>query len=168
LWIDPIHMFKEDTMISPVLRTCAALSLLAVLTGCYVLPVSPDGTPWPYPYGQAPIPVTPLPPAAGQPGMQMLPARLYPQNEKASQVGMLSGTIASFTSGKGRFTLNYRGEALTGEATRLDGDARRGVAAAYGPSGTYLSCEYQMRSPRTGAGTCTVSDGARYQVHVGE
>jgi hypothetical protein len=57
---------------------------------------------------------------------------------------------------------------LAGEATRLDGDGRQGVAAAYGPSGTFLSCEYQMRGPRTGAGTCTVSDGARYQVHVGE
>ncbi len=154
-------------MISPLLRTFA-LSLSTVLTGCYVLPIGPDGAPWPYPYGQAAIPAAPLPAVAAQPGMQILPARLYPQNEKASQVGMLSGSIASFAAGKGRFTLNYRGEALTGEATRLDGDGRSGVAAAYGPSGTFLSCEYQMRSARTGAGTCTVSDGARYQVHVGE
>lgn len=153
-------------MITPLLRNCT-LSLLTLLTGCYVVPIGPDGAPWPYPYGPVAVPPAPVPAAAAQPAMQILPARLYPQNEKASQVGMLSGSIASFTNGKGRFTLNYRGEALTGEATRLE-DGHSGVAAAYGPSGTFLSCEYQMRGPRTGAGTCTVSDGARYQVHVGQ
>ena len=49
----------------------------------------------------------------------------------------------------------------------MDGDARRGVASAYGPSGAYMSCEYQMNSPRQGAGVCTMSNGAKYQVHIG-
>jgi hypothetical protein len=30
-----------------------------------------------------------------------------------------------------------------------------------------MSCEYQMSSLVRGAGTCHFSDGARYQVHVG-
>jgi hypothetical protein len=69
-------------------------------------------------------------------------------------------------TGKGRFNLTYEGETLSGEATRVDGDARRGVASAYGPTGTFMSCDYQMNSPRQGAGTCTLSNGAKYQVHI--
>ena len=56
---------------------------------------------------------------------------------------------------------------MSGEATVVEGDTRRGVASAYGPSGTFMSCEYQMNTPRQGAGTCTMSNGAKYQVHVG-
>ena len=97
----------------------------------------------------------------------MLQARLYPANERASLGGVLSGTVMNTSFGKGRFQLNYRGETLTGEATRVDGDARRGVASAYGPSGIFMSCEYQMQSARQGVGTCTLSDGAKYQVHIG-
>jgi len=70
-------------------------------------------------------------------------------------------------TGKGRFQLNYQGETLNGEATRVDGDQRRGVASAYGPTGMFMSCEYQMNSQRQGAGTCTLSNGAKYQVHIG-
>lgn len=146
-------------------RGCAALSLLVLPTGCYVVPVAPEQMAWFY--GQVPPPAGPaaMPQA---PAVQILPARLYPENEKAAQVGMLSGSIASPATGKGRFTLNYKGEPLTGEATRVEGDPRGGVAAAYGPSGTWLNCEYQMRSARSGVGSCSVSDGARFQVHVGE
>ena len=63
--------------------------------------------------------------------------------------------------------LAYRGEVLTGEATRVSGDERKGVASAYGSGGSYMSCEYQMQTPYQGAGTCTFSNGARYQVHIG-
>lgn len=31
-----------------------------------------------------------------------------------------------------------------------------------------LRGEYQVRDPRTGVGSCALSDGARYQVHVGD
>jgi hypothetical protein len=145
-----------------------ALAMLAAatLSGCYVVPVSPEGYPYPYPgYPGAmpPAPVaTPAPPA-----VQVLQARLYPANDRATQSGVLSGQITSSSAGKGRFQLNYRGETLTGEATRVDGDTRRGVASAYGSSGAFMSCEYQMQSARQGAGNCTISDGARYQVHIG-
>jgi hypothetical protein len=70
-------------------------------------------------------------------------------------------------NGKGRLQVTYRGELLTGEATRVANDERKGVASAWGPNGSFMSCEYQMSSPVRGAGTCSFSDGARYQVHVG-
>ncbi len=156
-------------MKAPLKSIFPAVLVAVALSGCYVVPVSPEGYPYPsYPYpgypGAAPLPpvATPAPPAA-----QVLSVRLYPANEKAAQSGVLNGTVTSTSFGKGRFQLNYRGETLNGEATRVDGDSRRGVASAYGSSGAFMSCEYQMQSARQGAGTCTLSDGAKYQVHIG-
>ena len=96
-----------------------------------------------------------------------LRAKLYPANDLATQTGVVSGTVTNMMSGKGRFLLDYRGELLSGEATRVAGDQRKGVASAYSPGGSYMSCEYQMSTPYQGAGTCTFSNGARYQVHIG-
>jgi hypothetical protein len=145
-------------------RIAALLAASAVtLSGCYVMPYGPDGQPFPiYPIG---VPPNAVP--AGGPSPVALNVRLYPANESATQTGMLNGTVVNMMTGKGRFQLNYKGEVLTGEATRVDGDARRGVASAFGNSGTYMSCEYQMSSPRQGAGTCTMSNGAKYQAHIG-
>ena len=142
------------------------------LSGCYVLPVTPEGYPYPY---HPTYPVTPPPPSAPGPVMGagssgqpvVLQARLYPANELATQTGVIHGTVTNMMTGKGRFQLNYRGETLSGEATRVEGDSRRGVASAYGSGGGYMSCEYQMNSPRQGAGTCQFSNGAKYQVHIG-
>ena len=97
----------------------------------------------------------------------VLQARLYPANESAAQTGVVSGTVTNMMNGKGRFQLAYQGENLVGEATRVDGDARRGVASAYGAGGAFMSCDYQMTNPRQGAGTCTFSNGAQYKVHIG-
>lgn len=80
---------------------------------------------------------------------------------------VVSGTVTSMMTGKGRFQLNYAGELLAGEATRVSGDDRKGIASAYGPSGSFMSCEYQMHTPLQGAGTCMFSNGARYKVHIG-
>jgi len=141
------------------------------LAGCYVVPVvDPQGNVQYYHY--------PLPPAGapagahpglapGQPMPQPLQARLYPANEAAARVGVLSGSVTNLMTGKGQFQLNYNGETLTGEATRVSNDQRRGVASAFGSRGTSMSCEYQMNHPRQGAGTCTFSDGAKFQVHIG-
>jgi hypothetical protein len=79
----------------------------------------------------------------------------------------VSGTVTNMMSGKGRFVLDYKGELLSGEATRVSGDERKGVASAYSQTGSYMSCEYQMSSPYQGAGTCAFSNGARYRVHIG-
>ena len=149
-----------------------ALAASAVsLTGCYVLPVAPEGYPYSYPYpAHPPAPAHSAAPISNAPASQgpvALQARLYPANELAKQTGVIHGTVMYMMTGKGRFQLNYQGETLSGEATRVEGDSRRGVASAYGSGGSYMSCEYQMRTPQQGAGTCQFSNGAKYQVHIG-
>jgi hypothetical protein len=142
-----------------------ALALPALaLTGCYVVPVAPDGTP------VVAVPAPSAAPRQGAPGADfpsVMQARLYPANEAASRIGPLSGTVTNMMNGKGRLQLVYRNEVLTGEATRVADDERRGVASASGSSGAYMSCEYRMRTPVQGTGICSFSDGARFQVHIG-
>lgn len=152
-------------------KLAAAAAIQGLLSGCYVVPVGPDGnyaiyiptTPPPQPGGTAQTATHPA-----QPGLpKVLTARLYPDNDLATQTGMVSGTVTNMMTGKGRFQIQYAGEVLTGEATRVSGDDRKGVASAWGPSGSFMSCEYQMSSPLQGAGTCSFSNGARYKVHIG-
>jgi hypothetical protein len=156
-------------------RLAVALSAsVFALSGCYVIPVGADGHPaWPpgavWGPGVTPAGGHPAPPAAAPTpaAPAALQARLYPANDIATQTGMVSGTVTNMMSGKGRFLLDYKGELLTGEATRVSGDERKGVASAYSQGGSYMSCEYQMSSPYQGAGTCSFSNGARYRVHIG-
>ena len=156
--------------VSKRLAVAAALPALA-LTGCYVVPLAPDGTPvYPYsysapPYGATVVPARPY--VAAPPAAAMLNARLYPTNEIATETGMMTGTVTNMMTGKGRFQLDYKGEILSGEATRVSGDDKRGVANAYGSRGTYMSCDYKMSTPYQGAGSCTMSNGAKYEVHLG-
>ena len=168
----------------------AALAAPAMLGGCYVVPLGSDqvdklvrmmeqqnaGTPasaaMPFSPGMKP-PAAPATPAAAQGATQpkpvaSLPARLYPINDIATENGMVAGTVSSTADGKARFQFNYRGESLVGEATRVSSDDRKGVATAWAPSGAFRTCEYQMASLVQGAGTCSFSDGAKYQVHVGK
>ena len=176
------------------LQAALTLALPAVvLSGCYIVPVGPEeiakmhilmgqanqlpnaAAPQSSSQPPKPLPTTSNVPAAAPPAqaktasmpLASLPARLYPVNEIATENGMVSGTVTSLADGKARFQLNYRGELLMGEATRVSGDDRKGVATAWGPTGSFMSCEYQMSTPARGAGTCSFSDGARYQVHVG-
>lgn len=155
-------------------RTAAALAASAfALAGCYIVPQA-DGQygiyipshPGPLPNRSVAGPAAP-PAAAGPAVPTVLDARFYPLNDAAKQTGMVSGSVTNMMSGKGRFQLQYRGDVLSGEATRVSGDERKGVASAYGLNGSFMSCEYQMSSPYQGAGTCNFSDGARYQVHLG-
>jgi len=155
------------------LRNSMVLGVLALgLSGCYIVPVrGPDGTVM---YDHYPLPPvgTPLPPQApaAAPAGQMpavLTARLYPSNEQAAQTGIVSGTVTNLMTGKGRFQVNYLGEVLTGEATRVSNEERRGVASAYSPRGTYMSCDYQMTTPYQGTGDCRFSNGATYTLHLG-
>jgi hypothetical protein len=171
----------------------AALAAPAMLGGCYVVPLGSDqvdklvrmmeqqnaGTPasaaMPFSPGMKPpaAPAAPATPAAAQGATQpkpvaSLPARLYPINDIATENGMVAGTVSSTADGKARFQFNYRGESLVGEATRVSSDDRKGVATAWSPSGAFMTCEYQMASLVQGAGTCSFSDGAKYQVHVGK
>jgi hypothetical protein len=139
------------------------LTLLAaplLLSGCYVVPLAPADMPAP-PLVLAPAPVVPLQRPV------VLAARLYPANDLAAEHGMIVGSVVDLQTGRGRFRVDYRGETLVGEATRADGDERRGVASAYGTAGTTLQCDYRMTSPRQGTGTCIFGNGARYTVHLG-
>ena len=160
-------------------RVAAAGGFAALaLSGCYIVPIAPDGTPLysavavpaPIPM-QVPAPyvVSPLAPAVlpGPPMPTVLQARLYPSNDAATRVGMLSGSVTNMMTGKGRFQLDYRGEVLVGEATRAPGDDHGGIANAYGDRGTYMNCTYRMTTPYQGTGTCSLSTGARYEVHLG-
>ncbi|MBE0626040.1 MAG: hypothetical protein IH606_14640 [Burkholderiales bacterium] len=159
---------KQNLKLSTAL-TVAALAL----AGCYVLPVvDPQGNVQyqPYPLPPAGMPVAAAPgayPLPGTPLPAVLNARLYPDNDLATQTGVVTGTVANMMNGKGRFQLQYGGEVLTGEATRVSNDERKGIASAFGSSGSYMSCEYQMNNPRQGAGSCVFSNGARYKLHIG-
>jgi hypothetical protein len=144
-----------------------------VLSGCYVMPVGQDASGNQY-YAYTSVPVAPAHPTSGGPvilpGGPMpaaLNVKLYPINDLANQTGVLTGQVTNLMTGKGRFTFNYQGDTLVGEATRVANDERRGVASAYGPRGVFAHCEYQMSSPMMGAGTCTFSNNAMYQVHIG-
>jgi len=149
-----------------------ALPVLA-LTGCYVMPVGPDASGNPqYVYSTVPIvqgraaPGGPAVVATG-PVATVLEVKLYPINDLANQTGLLTGQVTNMMNGKGRFSFSYQGETLVGEATRVANDERRGLATAYGPRGIFARCEYQMSTPEMGAGTCTFSNNAMYQVHIG-
>jgi len=172
----PSRSFIGLTIQSALARKARVATALALptmaLSGCYVVPVGPDGH---YAYVvPEPVVAAPVAPRTGTPIVVQsgpmtaaLPVRLYPANDLANQTGVLTGTVTNLMSGKGRFQFQYQGELLAGEATRVSGDDRRGVASAYGPRGTYASCEYQMNTPHQGAGTCNFSNGAKYQVHIG-
>jgi hypothetical protein len=169
---------KRSTIPAALAGGFAAVSL----SGCYIVPVGPEeiarmhflaqqANPVPA-ANSAPkaMPVQTASPAPAAPQVTLptsIQARLYPVNEIATENGMVSGTVTNMMNGKGRLQVSYRGELLTGEATRVANDERKGVASAWGPNGSFMSCEYQMSSPVRGAGTCSFSDGARYQVHVG-
>jgi len=144
--------------------TASAASL--ALSACIAVPVGPDGQLYVYPPG---VPPGAIPPGGPDPRAPQYPvaltARLYPANETATQTGIVNGTVTNLMTGKGRFQLQYMGETLIGEATKVA--EGRGVASAYGPGGTHMSCEYLMNSPRQGVGTCTFSNGAQYKVHIG-
>lgn len=144
----------------------------ALLTGCVAVPAGPNGS-----YVYYPLPTLPpsslpsgdvtAPPAARNQWPAVLQARLYPSNDIAAQTGVVSGTVTNMMNGKGRFQLQYGGETLVGEATSVDGNAKRGVASAYGSNGGFMSCEYQLNTPRQGAGSCSFSNGAQYKLHIG-
>ena len=144
-----------------------------LLSGCYVMPVGRDASGNPHwVYSTAPVvPVQTAPDGPvvipGGPMTTALNIKLYPVNDLANQTGVLTGQVTNLMTGKGRFTFNYQGETLVGEATRVANDDRRGIASAYGPRGVFARCEYQMSSPSLGAGTCTFSNNAMYQVHIG-
>lgn len=171
-----VQSASRNTSLPAISRRLAVAALLPaiVLAGCVAIPVgtTPDGSPY-WAYAPLGAPVVPAPGAVpphaitGGPGAAVLQVRLYPANDLANQTGVLTGQVTNLMSGKGRFQFTYQGEMLVGEATRVSGEARKGIASAYGGRGTFARCEYQMSTPYMGAGICTFSNGAEYQVHIG-
>jgi hypothetical protein len=139
----------------------ASLTLLTVtiasLSGCYVVPL--NGVPPDY-RGAAVVPVAP-------PVALTFTARLYPANEQAAGTGVIAGVITNHLNGRAEFSLNVAGEQFVGEATRLAGNNRSGVASAAGNRGGYVNCSYTMNNPTLGTGQCEFANGARYTLHVG-
>ena len=131
----------------------------AALTGCYVVPMDPRT-------GQ---PVMPPPTATvGSTATPVtFPARLYPANDLASRYGMVNATVSNDLHGRGTFNAVINGEAFVGEATRKSGSARAGVASGAGNRGSYLSCEYTLNTATQGTGQCKLSDGAVFNMHLG-
>ena len=166
-----------------VLPVCAVIVAAASLSACYVVPVNP---PAPY-YPQHTVIVAPPMPQAPPPPVTIT-ARLYPINDVASRAGQLTAIITD-AGGRGTVTIQFNGDTLQGEASRIAANApygritrevlgvdagsaynsQRGVANASGPRGSFAQCEYQISkmTPPTGTGACLFSNGAKYQLHFG-
>lgn len=169
-------------------RVSPCLAVACALAGCYVLPIDPrTGGPVlpPQPTRPADAPYALPAPVVAIPQNVILQARLYPLNEHANRAGMLAAQVSDNQGGRGTFTLNYSGQPMQGEATRVDAGfagfgrihdevlgrttrsyaGRRGIANAYGAQGINAQCEYVITGPSMGTGVCLFSDGAKYQMH---
>jgi hypothetical protein len=182
---------------SSVSRSSSLLALpllaAAALSACVVVPVDPKTG---QPYGHTPQPPvvvvqqqapTASASTAATPQWQAVQARLYPVNETARNAGILQATVIDNGAGRGSFSVTYQGQALQGEATRVDRQypgfgqimsqvqggvnwsqaaGQRGIANAASASYS-LRCEYLFTAATQGTGACLASDGARYQIHFG-
>lgn len=132
------------------------LASTVTLTGCYVVPIQPNAA-------QTMVVVPPAP----APGPVTFSARLYPANEVARIHGMVAAVVTNDLNGRGHFSTAIQGESFTGEATRVAGSGKDGVANGAGNRGSYLTCRYTMNSPTLGTGSCRLSDGAQFTMHIG-
>ena len=174
---------KRHTLVNSVV----ACGLAAALSGCYVVPIDPRYPPEP---GHPVVITQPGPNLVPMPAPQTMPAilqaRLYPINDVAGQMGALSAVVNDNLNGHATFTVNYGGDTLQGEASRVPnnypgfggvhrqvyGDGRmptgqRGIASAAGGRGSFVNCEYALTAAAKGTGACLFSNGARYQLHFG-
>lgn len=135
----------------------ASLATAVGLSGCYVVPIQPTTVP------AGPTVIVP----AAPPQPVTFSARLYPANDLASRYGMVAAVVTSDLNGRGHFSTAIDGESFTGESTRVAGSSRDGVANGAGNRGSYVSCRYTMNSPTLGTGTCRLSNGATFTMHIG-
>ena len=154
-------------MVRRASRVLWALGLAAgtaALSGCYVVPLTPQpgqpGYVQPMVQPMVQVPVLPAP--------VTFSARLYPANDLAARHGMVNAVVTNDLHGRGTFSAMVQGESFSGEATRKAGSSREGMASGMGSRGGYLSCQYTMNSTTLGTGTCRLSDGALFTMHVGQ
>lgn len=151
------HMKLTSTNASLLRQVFAPLALIAstALSGCYVVPLeSRNVQPAPQPTVASPAPL-------------VFPARLYPANDLAGSYGVINATVTNDRHGRGVFNATINGEAFSGEATRSANSSRDGTANGAGNRGSYLSCTYTMNSSTQGTGLCRHSNGAQFNMHVG-
>jgi hypothetical protein len=193
---EPMEPIRISTP-NPALRaTGAALAIASalVLAACVAVPVDfRTGQPlvWPPAASNPTAPreaVAVAAPMAPAPAVPLTyTARLYPINDVANRAGMLTAVVTDGHGGRGSFALSYLGEAMQGEATRVEAghpgfgrihrevlglatvqvQGRRCIANAFGARGINAQCEYVLSAPSQGTGACLFSDGARYQLHFG-
>lgn len=159
-WATWKHMKFLSTFSTRMARRVALAGIVAgtaSLAGCYVVPMQPANNPGPIVYAPAPQPAAPV----------TFAARLYPANDLAASYGMVSAVVTNDLHGRGTFSTAINGENFTGEATRVAGSAREGVANGAGNRGSYINCRYQMNSATLGSGQCKLSNGALFTMHVG-
>ena len=141
------------------LAVAGIAAVVAALAGCYVVPIDPrTGQAVP---AQAPVAM----PAPAAP--LVFTARLYPANELASGFGVVHASVTNDLQGRGTFNTVIGGESFSGEATRKAGSSREGLANGAGNRGGYITCAYTMNSATMGSGTCRLSSGALFSMHVG-
>lgn len=133
-----------------------ALAAAAGLAGCYVVPLQP------VPASNTTV-VVPAP--APQP--VTFTTRLYPSNDLASGYGVVAAVVTNDLNGRGHFSTAIGGESFTGEATRVAGSSREGIANGAGNRGGFINCRYTMNSPTLGTGNCRMSNGATFSMHIG-
>jgi hypothetical protein len=134
-----------------------ALTGAAALGGCYVVPLhNPPGA---VHVAAVPAPAVPSP--------VTFSARLYPANDAAAAYGPVTAVVTNDLNGRGYFTTNINGERFSGEATRVAGSSREGLANGAGNRGGYINCRYTMNSATMGTGNCRHSSGASFTMHVG-
>jgi hypothetical protein len=168
---------------------CGA-TVVAALSACVAVPVDPrTGQLAPWPPAPPTREVTVIqPPAPVQPAAPVVyTARLYPVNDVANRGGLLTAVITDTQVGRGQISFSYLGDAMHGEASRVEAghpgfgrihrevlglaavqvQGRRGIANAFGARGINAQCEYVLTGASQGTGACVFSDGARYQLHFG-
>ena len=139
------------------LALSTAVLASAALAGCYVVPMQPAAS--------VPGPTVAMPMAP--PAPITFAARLYPANDLASQYGMVTAVVNNDLNGRGYFSTNIGGEAFAGEATRVAGSQKDGLANGTGNRGSYISCRYTMNTATLGTGNCRLNNGATFTMHVG-
>lgn len=147
---------------TPLARLAAIAGVVvttSALTGCYVVPLEPhpSSPPSTVIYAPAPQPQTPV----------TFAARLYPANDAATAYGMVLAVVTNDLNGRGHFSTNINGESFAGEATRTASSPRDGVANGAGNRGNFINCRFSMNSTTQGTGSCRLTDGAVFTMHLG-
>lgn len=146
---------KISTLPTGGFLAATLVAAAAGLAGCYVVPLQP-------PHNAAVV-HAPVPP----PAPMTFSARLYPSNDSAAAYGTVMAAVTNDLNGRGRFTTSINGETFLGEATRIAGSSREGLANGAGNRGGYINCRYTMNSPTLGTGSCRTSNGATFSMHLG-